>query len=250
MRPVGLHGRKPALIPAGLRGLPWYAAGSLPRAPARVAVPSVPDFGDGTPWGMLGNDAKGDCGVAGLAHGQMAVASALGLGDFAPLTADQVIQYYLAYTKGADQGVVLGQFLPYVQAQPQGMFGELVDAVAPVRVSDLKTLHFVIDAYDFAYVGITVTEGMQEAFADGGPWTLETLASPVAGGHCIILAGYDSRALYGVTWGGVVEIPVATWHYIGDEAWAVISGYEAKAGGDGRGIDYAALKADLARLAA
>lgn len=244
MRPVGLYGRNPALIPAGLRDLTYYAAGPLPRPPARVAVPAVAD------WGMDENDKLGCCGVAGLDHGEKAVASILGLKDVTFPTAGQIGQYYLAYTKGKDTGVALSQFLRYVQSQPGGMFSETVDAFAPVKVQDIPTLQFTINAYGFAYVGITVTQGMEAAFQYHQPWTLETLLSPVMGGHCIVLVGYDSDYLYGITWGGVIKIPYSTWHYIGDEAWAVIPGYVTQVGNDGRGISYDALKADLAKLAA
>jgi hypothetical protein len=250
MGSTGLYGRKPALIPAGLHDLTYYTAGSLPKAPAKVAVPSVPNPGDGTLWGMQGNASYGNCGVAGLVHGQMAVASILGTKGFAPPAPEQTVSYYLDYTKGKDSGVILSQFLQFVQKQPQGMLGEMVDSYAPVKVQDIPALQYTIDAYDFAYVGITVTEGMEQASQDEQPWTLETLLSPVAGGHCIVLVGYDSQYLYGITWGAVQAIPYSTWHYIGDEAWAVISGYESKAGNDGRGINYAALKADLSKLAA
>ena len=73
-----LLGKRPALIPAGLRDLTYYVAGSLPKPPASVAVPSVPNpgaAGGGGAWGMDGNDTKGDCGVAGLNHGFMADAA-------------------------------------------------------------------------------------------------------------------------------------------------------------------------------
>jgi hypothetical protein len=188
---------------------------------------------------MDGNDSYGNCGVAGFAHGTMADASALKLSGFTPATAAQAVAYYLNYTKGQDSGVVLSQFLTYVHQQPQGFYGQTVDSFAPVSTSDIRTLQFSIDAYDFAYVGITVTEAMEQAYLSGKPWTLETLNSPVAGGHCIILAGYDSSALYGITWGGIVEIPYSTWHYIGDEAWAVITGSQTAAGNDGRGVNLA-----------
>jgi hypothetical protein len=216
-----------------------------------VAVPDVAG------WGLGGNgpdpsctaapDGVGDCGPAGLNHLFMAAAADTAEGEAFP-DADQVVDYYLAYTGGQDTGVVLSQFLAYVRAN--GFYGHAVAAYAPVAVHDVPTLQFTVDAYCGDYAGIAVTQGMMQAFQDGRPWTLETLESPVLGGHCIIIAGYDSRYLYGVTWGNVIPIDYSAWHYLAEEAWAVLPEEIVKAGTDGHGISLTALQADLSRLAA
>jgi len=235
------YGRLAAQFPAAVSDLTHYAAGPLPKAPAKVAVPAVAD------WGMLGNDRYGDCGVAGLEHGFMADAAVLGLNE--PPAADaQAIGYYLTYTDGADNGVVLSQYLAYVRQH--GYFGHNVAAYAPVSVKDIPTLQFAVSAFDFAYTGIVVTQAMEEASADGRPWTLDDLDSPVAGGHCVPIVGYDTSYLYAVTWGTVQPIAYSAWHYIADEAWAVITGELTAANSDGRGIALPALQADLSRLEA
>ena len=232
-------GRLPAMFPAGLRELGYYAAGPLPKAPAKVAVPDV------LQWEMLGNDQYGDCGVAGLEHGFMADANVVKEAETFPTDA-QAVSYYLAYTGGKDTGVVLSQYLAHVRQS--GYYGHKVTAYAPVGVHDIPTLQTAINLYDFAYTGIAVTEEMQQNFADGQPWTLESLLSPVEGGHCIPLVGYDDQYLYAVTWGSVQAITYPAWHYMSSEAWAVITGELDK--GDGRGVNYAALTADLDKLAA
>ena len=235
-------GRRPGQIPAGLRDLTYYAAGPLPRPPAKVAVPSV------AAWGMDGNDTWGDCGVAGLNHGFMAAAADTREHEAFPNT-DEVVSYYLDYTGGDDTGVVLSDFLAYVRQN--GFYSHTVGAYAPVSIQDIPTLQFAIGAYDFAYVGISVTQAMMDA-AQGGPpwtWTAEDVAGDVIGGHCIILAGYDSAWLYGITWGSVVRIAYPAWHQMADEAWAAISGELVSAKTDGHGISLAALTADLAKVA-
>ena len=241
-------GRLPGQVPVGLRGLPYYAAGSLPKAPASVAVPVLPTQPDGTPWGMDMNDTLGDCGVAGVNHGFMAAALCTGRQDAAIPTDQQVGDYYMQYTGGQDSGVVLSQFLAYVRAN--GFLGHTVSAYAPVAVHDVPTLTFAIDAYDFAYVGITVYEGMMAAAQASGPWTWtpEDLSGGEVGGHCIILAGYDANWLYGITWGNIVRIAYPAWHQMSDEAWAIITGEVDSAKADGHGINLAALVADLSRL--
>jgi hypothetical protein len=245
--PAFKYGRNPGYIPVGLRTLDFYYAGALPQAPAKVVVPAVGPSSDGTPWGMDGNDSKGDCGVAGINHGFMAAASVVKVTAREAWPTDQaIIDYYLTYTNGQDSGVVLADFLSYVKSKK--FFGHSITAYAPVAVHDIPTLCFAVNAYDFAYTGINVTSAMESAFQQGKPWTLEDLFSPVAGGHCVPLVGYDSDYLYCVTWGKVQPISYSAWHFISSEAWAVISGEIDE--GDGRGLNLAALTADLAKLAA
>lgn len=240
-------GRLPGRIPVGLKMLDSYVAGSLPKAPSSVPVPAVPAQSDGTPWGMLGNDQYGDCGVAGIDHLFMSAGAITGAHGSPFPTSDEVVQYYLQYTNGQDTGVVLSDFLGYVKRQ--GFFGHSVAAYAPVGVHDIPTLHFAINAYDAAYTGIKVTAAMQSAYANGKAWDLDDLLSPTVGGHCVPVVGYDSSHLYCVTWGKIQPITYACWHYISDEAWAVISGELVSSDGDGRGINLAALQADLGSLA-
>lgn len=239
-------GRLPGHIPTGLRDLSFYAAGKLPQAPAAVGVPVPGIQPDGTPWGMLGNDQYGDCGVAGLDHSFMAAGIVTDTHGVFPSSED-VVNYYLQYTGGQDTGVVLADFLGYVHQQ--GFFGHSVAAYAPVGVHDIPTMHFAVNAYDFVYSGIRVTSAMQSAYARGDSWDLDDLFSQTVGGHCVPVVGYDSKYLYCVTWGKVQPITYAAWHYISDEAWAVISGELVSSGGDGRGINLAALQADLGSLA-
>lgn len=234
-------GRLPGKIPVGLRELGYYSPGPLPKAPASFAVPEV------SGWGILGNDQYGDCGVAGLEHGFMAdAADTFRTETFA--SDAQAVSYYLTYTGGQDSGVVLSDYLAYVREQ--GYYGHTVSAYAPVGVHDVPALQSAISMYDFAYCGITVTQGMQEAYENGEPWTMATLESPVDGGHCVPAVGYDDQFLYVVTWGTMQPVTWPAWHYMSSEAWAVITGELSARGGDGHGIKYDALVADLDRLAA
>lgn len=233
-------GRLPGQVPVGLRDLTYYAAGALPKAPASVAVPSVAD------WGMLGNDQYGDCGVAGLEHGYEAAAADTAEHESFP-SDQQCVDYYMAYTGGQDDGVVLADFLAYVRQN--GYYGHTVQAYAPVTVNDVPTLQFAIDAYDFVYSGITVSQAMMDAFDAGKPWTLDVVQDEPIGGHCVPLVGYSSDFLTAITWGKPQQIAYSAWHRIAEEAYAVIVGEVVTAGADGHGISLPALEADLNRLA-
>lgn len=245
-RSAGKLGRLPGHVPNGLYDLTWYVAGALPKAPLSVAPPTPPANADGTAWGMDGNDQYGDCGVAGVNHGEMTVDLDTKT-SLLPLTADQIVQYYLTYTGGQDNGVVLADFLAYVRSK--GWFGRKLAAYAPVSVSDFATLQFAINAYGYAYTGIAVTDLMMQAFQAGEPWTAATFQDgSVEGGHCIPLVGYDSENLYAVTWGGVQAIQYSAWHLMSSEAWACIWGEVPAAGLDGHGVNLKSLTADLNSL--
>jgi hypothetical protein len=235
----------PGYIPVGLEDLTFYCPGHLPTAPATVTVPVPAAAPDGTLWGMDGNDTYGDCGVAAIEHSYKAVDAILNYPEQAPSDQD-VVNYYLTYTGGQDTGVVLADFLKYVQGT--GFFGHKVEAYAPIAVHDVPTLLFAVDAFDFAYTGITVTDAMMAASNAGQPWTLDEMNSPVDGGHCVPLVGYDSNYLYCITWGKVQSIAYPAWHVMSTEAWGVITGEFVAENSDGRGINLAALKADLPKL--
>jgi hypothetical protein len=237
VRTAGKFGRKPAQFPAALHDLTHYVAGSLPKAPASMAVPEV------STWEMLGNDTYGDCGVAGLEH--LLMAAAADTGEQETFASDQqAVDYYLKYTGGVDEGVVLSEYLTYVRRH--GYYGKTVKAFAPVSVHDLPSLQTAMWLYDGVYTGIAVTQAMMNAFGQGQPWTLEMAQQEQIGGHCIPLIGFDGKYVYAVTWGGVQAIEYPAWHAMSSEAWAVISGELGN--GDGHGIDLAALKADLDKL--
>ena len=231
----------PGVIPVGLKDLTYYMPGPLPQAPAEVEVPSVN-------WGMDGNDVYGDCGVAAINHGFMADAVIIGDIKESFPSSRQVVDYYMTYNSGQDVGVILSAFLAYVKANP--FCGHTIEAYAPAAVHDIPTLQFAINAYGFAYTGISVTQAMMNACEGTAwqPWTLQdTMGEPV-GGHCIPLIGYDDQFLYAVTWGGVQKITYSAWHSMSTEAWAVITGEFVAKGDDGRGINLQALQADLSRI--
>lgn len=238
-RVVGKYGCLPAKFPGGLRDLTYYSAGPLPAPPPSMTVPSIAD------WGMLGNSQLGDCGVAGLEHGFMVDAAETGARE-SEASEQQAISFYLKYTGNQDVGVVLADYLAYVRQH--GYYSHKVTAYAPVAVHDVPTLQTAVSLFDFAYTGITVTRAMEQAFSAGTPWTTGTLKGPVIGGHCVPIVGYDDTHLYAVTWGAVQAITYPAWHRMSQEAWAVLTG--ELAAGNGHGINFAALNADLNKLAA
>jgi hypothetical protein len=239
-------GALPPQFPGGLSDLTYYVAGSLPTPPATLTAPSPPagiadQYG---PWNILSNDTLGDCGVAGLQHAMEVDAVLVKETETWPTSA-QAGEYYMKYTGGVDGGVVLSQYLQYVRTH--GYFGRYLYGYAPVKVSDVPTLQTATWMYGFVYTGVQIPQSAQEQFQNGQPWTVVN-GSSIEGGHCVPIVAYDDNYLYCITWGRIQAISYSWWHQFSTEAWCAIPGTIEGHNGDGRGINLAALRADLDSL--
>lgn len=239
-RIVGKLGKLEAVRPEGLHMLAFYQTSPLPTPPDKVDVPAVSD------WQMLGNDRYGDCTFAGIAHAQIAVANVLGVND-PPITDQQVINVYLAYSNGQDQGAVEADLLKFWQNNI--IFNGKTVAYAPTDVADQLELKSVIHAYGLAYIGIKVPAVCQEQFRSHQPWELTGTAADnnIIGGHCIILVGYDEKYFYGITWGAVQAIEWTWLQAYMDESWAVITP-EIVTKGEYEGLRLVDLLTDIGKL--
>lgn len=232
-------GKGPAVRPHALSLLSAYSRGKLPKPRAEVPVPAVPD------WGMLGNDTVGDCTIAGAGHLILAADAEVGEHDPAPDTPQAKAQYF-AITGGQDTGCVEADVLKLWYRA--GLFSPAnrVAGYAPVDPRDVTAVHQAIDLYGAAYIGVQLPESAQQQFADGEPWTVDP-DSPIEGGHCIVLVGYDQQYVQAVTWGAVVNVAYPWLAEFMEECWAVIPQAFVEAGHDAVDrLDLAALQADLA----
>ena len=202
--------------PAGLHQLAYYQGNPLPVAPDTVPVPTVDN------WGMLGNDTHGDCTFAGIVHARMAHAAALGITETFPSDTD-VVNAYLSYTGGADQGAVEADLLKFWQTND--LFGSKLSAFAPTDHADLDELRSVIANFGLAYIGVQLPVTFSDQFRNNQPWDLTGTPADnqIEGGHCIILVGYDKDHVQCITWGKVQQI---TWKWLQsymEESWALIT---------------------------
>jgi len=239
-RIVGKLGKLDPRRPAGLHQLAYYQGNPLPVAPDTVPVPTVDN------WGMLGNDTHGDCTFAGIVHARMAHAAVLGITETFPSDTD-VVNTYLSYTGGADQGAVEADLLKFWQNND--LFGSKLTAFAPTDHADLDELRSVIASYGLAYIGVQLPVTFSDQFRNNQPWDLTGTPADnqIEGGHCIILVGYDKDHVQCITWGKVQQI---TWRWLQsymEESWALITPeiVEKSAYGNMRLED---LTADLGKL--
>lgn len=239
-RIVGRLGRKPAVRPEGLHMLAFYQTNPLPVAPPTLGAPAVPE------WLMLGNDKYGDCTFAGAYHSRMAVAQIDGIKE-SLLTDQQVVDAYLQYTNGADQGAVEADLLAHWQTD--GLFGSKIEAYAPTDHKDFDEIKSVVNTFGFCYIGILVPGPAMEQFQAGKPWDLTGTPADqqIEGGHCVIIVGYDEKMFYVVTWGEIQAVTKEWFQCYLEETWAIITP-EAVQAGKLRDFRLSDLQADIQKL--
>lgn len=232
--------------PYGLRDLATYSNGPLPTPPSSVAVPDV------SHWGMFANGPDPSCSVPGAPFGDCVIAGAAHVIEASNVevqrldaipTSDQVAEQYLSITGGQDVGCNESDVL--ARWRKSGLFGgNRISAYCPVETSQLAHVQASVAFYGACFLGVQVPESAQEQFGENRPWTVVP-GSPIMGGHCIVIVGYDPHCLYAVTWGGIAPI---TWPWFSaycDESWAIITEEVAEAGHGPTGLNLAALQHDL-----
>lgn len=220
----------------------------LPPPPESVLYDQVPD------WGMEGNDEVGDCVEAYIAHAvEQITRYATGAEQIVP--AGDTIRLYSAITgydprdPSTDQGTNMQDALTYWRKH--GVFGgHMIAAYAAVNLTDWNEIENAVDLFGHVSIGFNFPDSAMDQFNSGSPWTV-VKGSPVDGGHCVMLIGYDPDWLYVVTWGRVQKMDRAFWAAYVDEAWVPITkdAITAKgAGAFGNVISLAALGAAFAEL--
>lgn len=231
-------GKLDAVRSPRLSDLSVYATGKLPSPPASVAAPS------NVTWGMDDNDRLGCCTLSGVDHLIAAWNADLTETDTRPTDAE-IQSTYFGLTGGQDTG--LNEQTVLQTWQSTGLFGNKIVAFAPVAPQNIQELQQAIAFFGGSYIGISCPESAQQQFAADQQWTY-VQGSPIEGGHCIILIGYDDSGVQAVSWGSLVSV---SWpflaHYM-DEAWAIIGQEVVEHGNDGVGIDMQTLLADIASI--
>src|SRR5208283_2701894 len=77
-----------------------------------------------------------------------------------------------------------------------------------------------------AYIGIQVPQSAMDQFNAGQPWTI-VLGSPIEGGHCIYIVGYNATGPVCITWGKKQQMDWNFFDTYCDEAYVVIDSLDA-----------------------
>jgi hypothetical protein len=240
-RTPGKRGRLPILAERlALKFVHEYAPLPAPQYPVDVTSGI-------TDWGMLGNGPDpaltvhvpvGDCTFAAREHYQMAKA-ARGHETETWETSNQLVEEYLTYDNGVDQGAVISQLLlSWYQA------GKIL-AFAPVDHTDPAKVDAALAAFTGVYCGVQLTDDADDLFANHQPWTVAEGQQPdPQEGHCILKVGATGDTDTWVTWGALQESTTDWTAECVEEAWVIITEEDANSSL----IDLAALRADIEAL--
>lgn len=233
---------------------------SLSSYLGRKKFPDVPTvFGRldvGQPWGMLGNDECGDCVFAGAAHETMLWARQGG--GAARFDADAVVGDYSAVTgydprdPDTDQGTDMQRAAAYRRStgvRDGAGHRHKIEAYVSLPAGDVEQLAVAAYLLGAVGVGLQMPEDAEDQFDAEQPWTSST--AKIAGGHYVPCVGRNSAGNFlVVTWGRVHAVAPRFLEERMDEGAAYLSAEMLREGRSWRGMDVAALRADLAALAA
>lgn len=240
---AGLLGRLPDS--AKYAALPeWhtYATSPFPPLLASVGVPAVAD------WDMDGNDTYGNCVVACMAHAINAWDVEVTEANPIPSAAECVAQYEALTGNGPPPGPGLEIGPVLTEWVKTGMFNDTsqITAAAKVSLTIPGMIRQGIACYGGVIIGVNLPESAEEQFNADENWSYVP-GSPIVGGHCILLCGYDGIWIQAVTWGAVVNVgPNFLKNYM-DAAWVAIPSQFVTAG-RGPELDLTQLQADIADL--
>jgi len=196
-----------------------YATAELPAPPDSTAWSlMLPD------WGMMKNDALGDCTIAGCAHAIQTWTEVIN--QRITISDSEVERYYSlwdGYVPGdpsTDNGGVELDVLN--QWRQQGLDGHQLTAYAAVNPKNVIETRQAISLFGGVYIGLALPISAQsQAVWD----TVQTSAGfPGSwGGHCVWVPAYDKDTLTCVTWGKLQKMTWRFWQDYCDESYALLS---------------------------
>lgn len=193
--------------------------------PATAQAPAIVDWHSKVDvWPMLLNDQLGDCTAAGFWHLVQAW-TAYASSEYFPTDQDALDLYeptsgYNPRTGANDNGAVEQDVLQF--EVDKGADGHKILAFAQVDHTSADEMKTALSVFGGLYVGIQCPKSMQQQFAAGEVIDYVP-GSPVEGGHCVVIAGWDTEYIYIVTWGALVKMTWAFWEQYGDEAWVIVT---------------------------
>lgn len=216
-----------------------YITPDLPLPPETVDL-----HAEITGWGMLGNDAYGDCTLAAYGHTVQAWSEEAS-GAMADVTTEQVLAAYHVLSPH-DDGAYCIDALNYCRNPGVGPYR--LGAYAAVQPKAHQ--HFRASAWLFGTVYLGLSLAIEQQRQD--VWDYVPGSTPGSwGGHAVSVIGYTLTGPVIVTWG---ERKQCTWAFVDrqcDEAYALIGPeWFGPSGVSPSGFDLAALTADLVSIGA
>ena len=223
-----------------------YVTPELPAPPLEYSslyriYETLETIDDGMLFPMDGNDAIGDCTIAGLAH-LVTVFNGLVSKRMIPVAQD-VEKLYFQLTGGQDSGLRCLDVLNYWRKN--AFSGDQIMAYVQVDPKNHTHMQQAASLFGAIYLGFTVQENCLSDFKAGTPWTPGTLTQD---GHCVAIVSYSQEGVRVLTWGST---QVGNWGWVDetvDEAYAVLPPEAAQPGYSMQGFNITQLQADLAAI--
>lgn len=205
-------------------------------------------------WGMMGNDAYGDCTIAAAGHMIMDWTLMAERAMFTAPDAD-ILKFYNHFAHGvADAGANMLDVLKYWRKH--GLDTHKITAFMALQPQSHIEAMDAVNLLDGLYIGVALPDS---AVPPGANWLAIPWQVPPGGpvgaaapnpqnGHCIPAVGYDQHNLYVVTWGALKPMSWEFYDAYADEAYAVLSPDWVNTHPAPNGFDLATLLADLKTL--
>ena len=189
---------------------------------------------------MDGNDTRGDCTIAALAH---AVTVYNGLvGEVNIMSEPEVLTLYFNMTHGLDTGLNVLDVLKYWRQHT--VSNDNILAFASINPRNHAHVEQAIQIFGGVYLGFQVQQNCLQEFNAGQPWS----PGPLTGeGHAVFVVEYGPAGVTVLTWGRTQQATWAWWDQCADEAYAILP-QEAE-NQDFAGFDMAQLQIDLSAVA-
>jgi len=214
--------------------------------PSFTILPRVYDnLGEKDPsklFPMDGNDTKGDCTIAALAH-----AITLYRGLIAKrkviMSPASVLKLYFHLTGGVDSGLNEADVLNYWRQNK--VDGDEILAYVSIDPKNHTHIEQAIQIFGGVYIGFQVQQNCVQEFDAHQPWTPGPLTND---GHAVFAVGYDNSGVTVLTWGNTQQGTWGWWDECVDEAYAILPP-QAKNPDFATGFNFAQLQTDLQAVA-
>ena len=210
---------------------------------------------------MFDNDTLPDCTAAGMANLTLAIGA---LNGFQPIVLDPAVPAFYADTIGqhgatlaalaATDGAVMLDVMRYTASRGFSTGAQLLVPRFGVLAVDRLRIATAIDRLGGAALGVTLYARDMDGAESPATWTADGNPGAVEGGHALMAWDYsgldNDHTVRLATWGG---FKTCTWAWIEarcDEAYGLVFDQLGQTNGQSLGVDFAALDAALAGMAA
>ena len=188
------------------------------RLPLPPAAPTIDWTKAITNWGVLGNDAYGDCVYAGVGHHIMCW-TVNKTGTPHPVTSREIIAAYLSDTGGDNGANILDTCKLW---RKRGICGHRIWAFTALNPGNPEWVRLAIELFGGIKTGVNLPNAWRTAeFWDIGRGRNYEPGS--WGGHDVPIIAYDETHLTCVSWGQLQKLTWAGFAKYFDEAYAMIS---------------------------